>query len=142
MVRDAEVRVGLDVVARVLTERLAGLTLRDVCATLPERLRDAAAPQPGVDELLNIFIAGGGQLFDRATADETQVLLGQPSLLAEQPEFASGERLRRLLELTETRDELATLLHPLTAAVVAAGGVPVGGGLGSPWPATPGAEVR
>jgi heat-inducible transcriptional repressor len=98
-------------VARVLTERLAGLTLRDVCATLPERLRDAAAPQPGVDELLNIFIAGGGQLFDRANGEETQVVLGQPSLLAEQPEFASGERLRRLLELTETREELATLLR-------------------------------
>jgi heat-inducible transcriptional repressor len=97
-------------VARVLTERLAGLSLRDVCASMSDRLRDTSA-QGDAEELLNIFIAGGGQLFDRATADETQVVLGQPSLLAEQPEFASGERMRRLLELTETRDELATLLR-------------------------------
>ena len=97
-------------VARVLTERLAGLTLRAVCASLADRLRDAT-PGPEAEELLNIFISGGGQLFDRATSDESPVLLGQPSLLAEQPEFASGERLRRLLELTETRDELAALLR-------------------------------
>jgi heat-inducible transcriptional repressor len=97
-------------VARVLTERLAGLTLRDVCTTLPERLRDAPTG-PDAEGLLNIFISGGGQLFDRATSDDGQVVLGQPSLLAEQPEFASGERLRRLLELTETRDELAVLLR-------------------------------
>lgn len=35
--------------------------------------------------------------------------------------------------------EVVSLLHPLAAAVVAGGGVRVGGGLGSPWPPTPGA---
>jgi hypothetical protein len=42
---------------------------------------------------------------------------------------------------TEATAELAGLLHPLATAVVDAGGVPVGGGLGSPWPPVPGAEV-
>ena len=98
-------------VARVLTERLAGLTLGQVCAQLTDRLRDAVVPRAGGEELLNIFVTGGAQFFDRATSDDGQVVLGQPSLLAEQPEFASGERMRRLLELTETRDELATLLR-------------------------------
>ena len=68
----------------------------------------------------------------------------------------TGRRVRRAYERTtdelaagpwrelgpEATDELATLLHPLAAAVVEAGGVPVGGGLGSPWPPAPGAEVR
>jgi hypothetical protein len=39
-------------------------------------------------------------------------------------------------------DELAGLLEPLAAAVVDAGGVPVGGGLGSPWPPIPGADAN
>lgn len=37
--------------------------------------------------------------------------------------------------------ELVGLLEPLAAAVVAGGGVPVGAGLGSPWPPTPGATA-
>jgi heat-inducible transcriptional repressor len=49
------------------------------------------------------------------------VLLGQPSLLADQPEFATGERMRRLLELTEGREDLASLLRPRTDVASAAG---------------------
>jgi heat-inducible transcriptional repressor len=99
-------------VARVLNERLSGLALRDLRATVADRLRDAGAAGGGADELLNIFVSGGGQLFERAAGDDaTAVLLGQPSLLADQPEFASGPDMRRLLELTETRDELAALLR-------------------------------
>jgi heat-inducible transcriptional repressor len=97
-------------VARVLNERLAGLTLRDLRVCVAERLRDASA-RDGAEELLNIFVSSGGQLFERAAGDEAQLLLGQPSLLADQPEFASGPDMRRLLELTETREELAVLLR-------------------------------
>src|SRR5216110_2612419 len=50
-------------VAGVLNERLAGLTLREVRATLSERLRDAA-PDVGSSELLNIFIQEADDLFD------------------------------------------------------------------------------
>jgi heat-inducible transcriptional repressor len=98
-------------VARVLHERLAGLALRELRVRVAERLRDAAPGRDGADELLNVFVAGGAQLFERAAGDDAQLLLGQPSLLADQPEFASGPDMRRLLELTETRDELAALLR-------------------------------
>src|SRR3989454_12271075 len=50
-------------VAVVLNERLAGLTLREIRATLSERLRDAA-PDAGSSELINIFIQEAGELFD------------------------------------------------------------------------------
>src|SRR5216117_3452226 len=50
-------------VAVVLNERLAGLTLKHIRATLPDRLRDAAAPpESGAGELLNIFIQEADEL--------------------------------------------------------------------------------
>jgi len=50
-------------VARILNERLAGLSLRDIRATLAARLRDAdGSGQSG--ELLNIFVAEGEEIFD------------------------------------------------------------------------------
>lgn len=95
----------------VLNERLGGLTLSEIRQSLASRLRDASAPG-GATELLNIFLQEGEQLFDVPSAgDRDAVLLGQASLLADQPEFASGQRMRRLIELTETRTELANLLR-------------------------------
>lgn len=98
-------------VQQVLNERLAGLSLAEIRATLGSRLRDATAAG-GATELLNIFVQEGEQLFDvSAPADEETVLLGQASLLADKPEFASGERMKQLITLTETRTQLAALLR-------------------------------
>ena len=98
-------------VALVLNERLAGLTLREIRVSLANRLREASAPHEA-RELLNIFIQEGDQLFDIGSATVgDDVLLGQPSLLAEQPEFATGESLRELMALTETRDLLSDFLR-------------------------------
>src|SRR3954469_822598 len=52
-------------VTRVLNERLAGLTLRQIRSSLGDRLRDIA-PLPGASDLLNVFIEEGDQLFDSA----------------------------------------------------------------------------
>lgn len=90
-----------------LNERLAGLTLDEIRRTLPQRLRDAHAGEAGARELLNIFVQSGAELFDLQTLDETQIHLGNASVLASQPEFESGERLKGLIELTERRDLLA-----------------------------------
>ncbi|MFM2141263.1 MAG: hypothetical protein RLZZ25_1528 [Gemmatimonadota bacterium] len=106
-------------VQRVLNERLAGLSLAEIRVTLGARLRDAAPTAPGLGgagELLNIFVQEGEQLFDVGTvADEETVVLGQPSVLADQPEFATGESMKRLLALTETRSQLATVLRSRAA---------------------------
>lgn len=103
--------VALAEVTRVLNERLGGLTLREIRQTLGTRLRDSGASDDAA-ELLNVFLEEGEQLFDPAIAlDEESVLLGQASVLAEQPEFSTGEGMRRLVTLTETRDRLAELLR-------------------------------
>jgi heat-inducible transcriptional repressor len=103
-------------VAYVLNERLGGLTLREIRATLGQRLRDLNQ-HAGAGELLNIFVEEGEQLFDVPVGyAEENVVLGRPSLLAEQPEFASRLSMRRLIELTEGRQHLAELLRKRSVA--------------------------
>lgn len=91
-------------VARILNERLAGLPLGQIRATMAERLRDADGSSEGT-QLLNVFLARGDDLFE-VRPEGSGVLLGSTQPLAEQPEFASGERVRELLDLTERRDLL------------------------------------
>jgi heat-inducible transcriptional repressor len=98
-------------VAVVLNERLAGLTLREIRATLSERLRDAT-PSPESSELLNIFVQEADELFE---VPATGVLLSSAQLLAGQPEFASAQRLQGLLEVTERRDLLREALTQRTS---------------------------
>jgi heat-inducible transcriptional repressor len=94
----------------VLNERLAGLTLGQLRASLAERLRDVSAP--GADDLLNIFVAEGDQLIEGALAPgQDGVVLGQASVLAEQPEFSAPDSMRRLLALTERPDRVAEAIR-------------------------------
>ena len=97
-------------VTRVLNERIAGLTLREIRNTLGARLRDTD-PTKGASELLNVFIEEGEALFESAVQGTPDVLLGQASLLADQPEFSSVDNMRKLVELTATREHLADLLR-------------------------------
>jgi len=98
-------------VSRVLNERLSGLTLGEIRRTLATRLRDSGAAHD-VSELLNIFLQEGEQIFDvLRPLSASPVLLGQASVLAEQPEFASGGNLRKLLALTDRPEALGQLLR-------------------------------
>ncbi len=98
-------------VGLVLNERLAGLTLREIQKSLALRLRDAQAPG-NASELLNIFVEEGEQYFANATrSDDAAVVLGQPSLLAEHPEFATGDSMRQLLAFTEAPAQIADVLR-------------------------------
>ena len=95
----------------VLNERLSGLTLREIRRTLPDRLSDGAGSgDAAAEELLNIFIQSGAELFEPQPLDLAPIHIGQTSVLAAQPEFTTGERLKGLLELTEQRDFLAGVL--------------------------------
>ena len=95
-------------VSRLLNERLSGLTLREVRNSLSQRLRDTTV---GAAELINIFVEEGEHIFDEALDSANDVMLGAASVLAEQPEFASADSMRRLVALTETRHYLAEVLR-------------------------------
>ncbi len=96
-----------DEVQRILNERLAGHTLREIRATVTDRLRDVGGSQH-VTDLLDIILAEGEGLFDLDDAEP--VMLGSASMLVDQPEFSSSERMRDLLTLTERRDLLREAL--------------------------------
>src|SRR6478672_668948 len=95
---------------RLLNQRIAGLTLREIRLSVGDRLRDTG-PTREAAELLNVFIEEGEQLFETAIQGDETVLLGQPSLLAEQPEFSTVDNMRKLVALTETHEHLADLLR-------------------------------
>lgn len=98
-------------VTKALNERLAGLTLADIRSSLGVRMRDSIVV-PDARELLNIFVQEADALFDAQIAlGEDNVLLGQASVLAEQPEFAAADRMRQLIELTERPQALADVLR-------------------------------
>lgn len=103
-------------VTEVLNERLAGCTWRELRTTLSERLRDQRAGSDA-GELINIFVQEAEQMLDASHAfADPQVLLGQTSVLAEQPEFATGDNLRKLLALTDRPEALGALLQRQNSA--------------------------
>ena len=109
-VRSSVPAAALAAVTLVLNERLAGQKLREIRLSLAERLRDAVASDDSATELLNIFLQSGDELFQSPDLGDEEVQLGRASLLAAQPEFASGTGLKSLLELTEKRDLLVDVL--------------------------------
>ena len=96
-------------VSVVLNERLAGLTLRDIRSSLSDRLRDAS--MSGGHELLNIFVQERESIFEDPLKRDEGLVLGQASVLAEQPEFSSSDKMRRLIALTESNEHLAEVLR-------------------------------
>lgn len=102
-------RETLAAVAAALNERLAGSTLEQVREGLRDRLRDLSVEGADVNQLVNIFVQSGPDVFEWAARDR-ELHLGSAAVLADQPEFTSGERLRALIELTEKRELLASIL--------------------------------
>ncbi|MCL7968794.1 MAG: heat-inducible transcriptional repressor HrcA [marine benthic group bacterium] len=100
----------LSALAAVLNERLAGGSLREIHGTLTERLRDIQLPDASASDFVNIFVQSGPEIFEWALSGQ-DVHLGSLSVLADQPEFNSGDRLRALMELAERRELLASVLH-------------------------------
>lgn len=102
-------RPTLESVARALNERLSGGSLHEIQESLSDRLRDLTFEDRSAEELINIFVQSGPEIFEWALR-ERQLHLGSTAALAEQPEFTTGDRLRALIALTERRELLASVL--------------------------------
>ena len=100
----------IDKVASVLNERLNGSSLREIRATLRERLRDVEG-HGSTQELFNIFVEEADHLFDGSGTEDHAIMLSSAQMLADQPEFKSNEKMRDLIELTERREVLMNALR-------------------------------
>ncbi len=96
----------LEKLAARLTERLIGLTLREIRRTGPIRLKDAVEDEK---DPLNIFVQSADTLFEFGE-DDRELVLGETSKLASQPEFSDQNNLRSLISLTDQKHLLIELM--------------------------------
>ncbi|HLA40864.1 MAG TPA: heat-inducible transcriptional repressor HrcA [Candidatus Glassbacteria bacterium] len=96
----------LDRLAILLREKLVGLTLREIRRTGRDRLKEAVE---GEADPLNVFVQSADTMFELNIGDR-QLVLGETSKLATQPEFSSEGPLRSLISLTDKKLQLVELM--------------------------------
>lgn len=97
----------LDQVARILNERLSGLTLKEARDTFFDRMRDIQDEQSG---LVRLFIDSVDQLFSDSREKEKIHIAGTGNII-DQPEFGDPHNFRSVIELIENEDIIVHLLE-------------------------------
>ncbi|MFA6457172.1 MAG: heat-inducible transcriptional repressor HrcA [Bacteroidota bacterium] len=99
-------RAKLDHVARILNERLSGLTLKDIRDTFTERIREYQNEESG---LIRLFIESVDKLFDENRKDKIHIA-GTTNILA-QPEFENARNFKSIIELMDNEDIIIHVLE-------------------------------
>ena len=102
-------REQLEVLGRMLNERLAGLTIREIRNTYQKRLQDLVEPMES-GGLIRIFLDYGERIFDDET-DVERVHVAPAQGILHQPEFSSPDQLRGIVELMENEEIVIHLLE-------------------------------
>lgn len=97
----------LDQVARLLNERLSGLTLHQIRETFVDRVRDLQSEQTG---LVRLFIESVDQLFTDSR-ERDKLHIGGAANIIEQPEFIDPRKFRSVIELVENEEIIVHLLE-------------------------------
>jgi heat-inducible transcriptional repressor len=105
-------RSKLDEVSRMLNERLAGLTLKEIRSSFPERVKDMQNEETG---LVRLFVESVNKLFDESSGHE-KVHIGGTSSILLQPEFESAENFRGIIELLDNEDMIVHVLEKIDNA--------------------------
>jgi len=111
-VHDQELsRRSLDGVIRMLNERLAGLTLREIRTSCHERLRDVATGREG--RLMQFLLGSADRIFTGG-GDFERVQVSPTTNILQHPEFSNPEQVRGIVELIENEEMVVHLLdsHP------------------------------
>ncbi len=107
-VREEVHRDQLDQIVAILNERLAGLTLGEIRKSYQDRLRDVAEAHPG--GLVRIFLDSAEKIFSNSL-DVDRVHISPTQNILRQPEFASPERFRGIVELVENEEVIIHLVE-------------------------------
>ncbi|MCD6162101.1 MAG: heat-inducible transcription repressor HrcA [candidate division Zixibacteria bacterium] len=91
--------------ARVLNERLCGLSLGDIKRTIHERIKDTGAGDP---KLIKLFVEGPDEIWDFPTDDNLHY--SGTSNLFQQPEFQNPQNMAEVVEMIEDRKIIHEML--------------------------------
>ncbi|MCP4580474.1 MAG: heat-inducible transcription repressor HrcA [candidate division Zixibacteria bacterium] len=89
----------------VLNERLCGLTLEEIKATIGERVKGANAGDP---KLIKLFVEGPEEIWEFPSDEKLH--FGGASKLLQQPEFRNPQDMTKMVELIEDRKAIHKML--------------------------------
>ena len=99
------IRQKLDDVARLLNERLGGLTIQEIRDTFFERVKDSADEGTG---LIRLFIESVDKLFPVSPTDKLHI--SGADTVIEQPEFVNADDFRGIIELINNEEIIIHVL--------------------------------
>jgi heat-inducible transcriptional repressor len=99
-------RTTLDQVARMLNERLSGLTLNEIRNTFAERIREYQNEESG---LIRLFIESVDKLFDENRKEKIHI--GGTTNIISQPEFDNAKNFKSIIELMDNEDIIIHVLE-------------------------------
>ena len=99
-------REKLDEVARVLNERLSGLTIAEIRETFSERVKDVQGEETG---LIRLFIDSVDKLFSGSKVEKIHI--GGAENVVLQPEFINPKDLRGVVELINNEEIIIHVLE-------------------------------
>ncbi len=110
-------REKMEGVARLLNERLSGLTLKEIRDTFTERIRDYQHEESG---LIRLFIDSVDKLFDENKKEKIHI--GGTTNIITQPEFDNAKNFKSIIELMDNED---IIIHVLETGEAKSGGATV-----------------
>ena len=102
-------------IARLLNERLAGLTMDEIRSTVRKRMQSASVKNP---QLLRVVV---DEIEALATATGYDLHVAGTRNIFVQPEFRDSLEIAGLMDLVERKDDLAHLLSDRQGVVVTIG---------------------
>ena len=96
----------LEETARILTERLSGLTLGVIKDTIDKRLEDISTGNKGI---IRYFIEYPDNLFNIEWRGDVHV--GGTEKIVEQPEFLSNENIKKMLHLLNDKETIINIME-------------------------------
>ncbi|MFA5833968.1 MAG: heat-inducible transcriptional repressor HrcA [Bacteroidota bacterium] len=99
-------RAKLDQVARLLNDRLCGLTFKEIRDTFTERIRDFQNEESG---LIRLFIESVDKLFDENRKEKIHI--GGTTNMLSQPEFENTKNFKSVIELMDNEDIIIHILE-------------------------------
>ena len=112
-----EVEAGLDrnnlsTIQRLLNERLAGLTFKEIKKTISERVYSIS--NKDLKPVIRVFLDSVGEIFNDVKTHEDSIITGTKNLL-NQPEFTDPKNLSSIIELVEDKDIIIHVVDEKTS---------------------------